>query len=316
MKSKREYLLLAIIIVALVAYLVVKRTDRVHFDLPDLPQVEPARITKVEVTRDSNTLTVTKRDNTWYIGPEDWPADTKMMQDMVKVFELLKISDLVSESKAYIRYELDEENRISVTAYAGDTLVREFDVGKTAPTYRHTFVRLPGDDNVYMAEGDFRRVFDTTPDDLRNKVVMDFPKDEIKRITLSLEGKTITLNQEEAQEEHPSGEGEETKPLVTWKDDQGNDVKTSVVEELLSSISRLMCEEYINGMKVEEMPTPQYTLVFSGQKDYSIMIYEASEGQEHPAVSSESTSVFLMPDYRMEKIQEFIEEVTHAPVQP
>ena len=305
MKSKKEFLLLALIIVVLGVYLFMRSTDRVHYDLPVLSPVDPAEITSVEITTGTSTLVLTRVDETWHLTPAQWPADSSMMQDILKVLELLKISDLVSKAKAYTRYDLDAVNGISVQAYNEGTLIRDFILGKTAPTYRHTFIRLSGDDNVYMAEGDFRRVFDVTPEMMRDKLVLSFPKEEITRITIIGKDTAVTVSSEEIGEKNDS-EGTEPKASVTWKNDQGQDIEPSVVSALLSPLSRLLCETYLNDREPADLTDPLYTISLSGKNDYSLSIYASSQHQENPAASSQTPFVFLMPDYLMEKIEEFI----------
>ena len=66
--------------------------------------------------------------------------------------EQFSLAALVSESKSYNRYELDDQNKIQIKAWQGETLKRDFLVGKTASGSRHTFVRLARDDRVYQAQ--------------------------------------------------------------------------------------------------------------------------------------------------------------------
>ncbi|MBW1691689.1 MAG: DUF4340 domain-containing protein [Deltaproteobacteria bacterium] len=71
---------------------------------------------------------------------------------------------MVSESRDYSRYQLDDEHKITVKAYIGEKLTRELDVGKAAPSYRHTFVRLKENEFVYHARENFRNAFDLSVD--------------------------------------------------------------------------------------------------------------------------------------------------------
>ena len=46
MKIKKEYIILAIIIIALSVYLVMRRSDRTLYELPEIPQVSQKEITR------------------------------------------------------------------------------------------------------------------------------------------------------------------------------------------------------------------------------------------------------------------------------
>ncbi len=49
-----------------------------------------------------------KKHDTWVVGPKSYPADKQKVKDMVEVIESLAVTALVSESKNYIRYELND----------------------------------------------------------------------------------------------------------------------------------------------------------------------------------------------------------------
>ncbi len=58
MKIKKEYIILAVIIVALLLYLSQRSTDRTLYQLPKMPEISNSDINKIEVnksgTEDSN----------------------------------------------------------------------------------------------------------------------------------------------------------------------------------------------------------------------------------------------------------------------
>ena len=70
---------------------------------------------------------------------------------MLNVFESLALTALVSESKDYNRYDLNAEKRITVKAWQQETLKRNFDIGKAAPSFRHTFVKIGDESRVFHA---------------------------------------------------------------------------------------------------------------------------------------------------------------------
>jgi len=189
MKIKKEYVILAGVMVALILYLVLHRSNRTHYKLPDITEISGKQISKLEIGKADKTLALNKKDTTWYIDPKGYPADSDKVKNMLDVIEKLTLTALVSESKNYVRYDLTDGKKITVQAWKGKTLSREFDIGKTANTYQHTFVRLATDSNVYHARGDFRRKFDQTVNDLRDKTVLSYTQKDIRDITLTKDGR-------------------------------------------------------------------------------------------------------------------------------
>ena len=193
MKAKKEYLILIVIIIALGLYLVFRSPDRTQYELPQLPNVETAEITKIEVSKGDKSVVLKKEGDDWTIQPEGYPADGDKVKRMLEAVEQLAVTALVSESKSYSLYDLDDDKKITVKAWSGDKLQREFDLGKAASSFRHTFVRLAGDDRVYHGLGNFRGKFDQTIDNLRNKTVLSFDQEEIEGIRLTQEKEDMTF---------------------------------------------------------------------------------------------------------------------------
>jgi hypothetical protein len=103
---------------------------------------------------------------------------------MLNVFETLTLTALVSESEDYIRYDLHAGKKITVTAWQEDSLKRNFDIGKPASSFRHTFVKLNDDSRVFHARDDFRGKFDLAEDNLRDKSVLSFKITDIQEIQI------------------------------------------------------------------------------------------------------------------------------------
>ena len=62
MKIKKEYLILAVVIAALAAYLYQRTADRTHYTLPKLPALAAGDITRVQMTRGAETVTLARQD--------------------------------------------------------------------------------------------------------------------------------------------------------------------------------------------------------------------------------------------------------------
>jgi hypothetical protein len=312
MKIKKEYIVLFFIIVALAGYLYFKRSDRVHYDLPELTAVDTKKITKIEIITADDNIILSKKDDKWYIGEKEYLADTKNAEAMLKVFKDFSITDLVSDTGDYIRYDLAEQNRITVKAYSGSTVMREFDIGKTSPTYKHTFVKLSEDKRVYQAKGNFRTTFEITVSDLRDKSVLTFNKDEIKEILIAKGKKSMTLALEQISEEQEGEQTQASEKKIQWKDSTGGIVETAKIETLLSTLAALNCKEYLENENKADLTSPTTELRLVGSKEYSLALY-AREEDETPAVSSENNYVFVLQDSSATSIENTLEELMKEP---
>ena len=318
MKLKKEYFILTAILVALILYLALHRSNRTHYQLPELSEVTGKHISKLEITTSVNSIIFNQKDNTWYIEPKGYRADPTKVKKMLDVIEKLKLTALVSESKNYIRYDLNNDKNIDVKAWQGNTLLREFDIGKTAPTYKHTFVKLPNDPNVYHARGDFRRNFDRPVDDFRDKTILSYSQNTIQGIKLTHEGKTIYISRKEIPETLPEKKDEpadkaskEAKTKTVWEDTDGHEVAPFKVNSLLSFLNSLECERYLDDSKKEDFKNPIYNVTLKGEKEYSLLVFAKKEknAKSYSAISSENESPFSLSDTQVDTIKSKLGEI-------
>jgi len=219
-----------------------------------------------------------------------------------------------------VRYDLTDDKKLTVKAWNGKTLSREFDIGKAANTYQHTFVRLATDSNVYHARGDFRRKFNQTVDELRDKTVLSFTQKDIRELTLTKDKKSITLTQKQISEQEgkkknkPDTTSEKPETQIVWQDAEGNKTDTAKVDRLLSSLNSLECETYINDAKKDDLKNPTYAVALKGNKEYSLSVFakKDKDAKTYPAISSENDYPFLLSESQVESIKSKIEDILEA----
>jgi hypothetical protein len=298
--------------------------------LPELKSIDAGTLTKIEIIKKDQGLTLVKKDDRWLIDPEGYPTDDTKIKEITDIVLNLNLTDLVSRAKNYTRYELDEEKAIHVKAYQDDRVVREFDIGKAAPTRSHTFVKLQDDDRVFHAAKSFRWNFDKKVNDLRDKVVMKLDKNEISRIEVDKEGQkhlfTKTAKPVETKAEEKKDEEKKDEPVppvepqteTIWTMQDGKEGNKSGLDSLLDQLADLKCDEYIEDKEKEDFKEPVYTIKLKGKKDYILSIYEKFEEKEkgsdtgvekYPVVSSENPYPFLLSKYTAERLMKKPEDL-------
>jgi hypothetical protein len=302
MKVKKEYIMLAVVIIALTVYLVMRSSDRIQYLLPDVPQAAAKDISRLQITRGQTTIVINKKDDKWYIAPDEFPADANKVKDMLNAVEKLTLTALVSESKNYNLYDLNEDKKLNVKAWQGEDLKRDVDLGKTASSFRHTFVRPAGDERVFHARGNFKNNFDFSVDDLRDKLVLALNPADIKLIQVIKDQQTLTISKSQApvvvdntEAEKKSDPGPGAKKSA-WQAADGRPVEETAVNQLLNAVSDLRCEKFIIDRQKEDFTSPLFTLQLKGGQEYSLSIFAktAEKDTDFPAVSSGSNYPFLL----------------------
>ncbi|MFC1862796.1 DUF4340 domain-containing protein [Thermodesulfobacteriota bacterium] len=309
MRIKKELVLLIIIIILLSLYLALRSRDRTHYSLPELPEISRNEISKIEIARQDSSIFLQKNGDMWEIIPQEWPVEDYIVSNMLEVMEELTFTTLVSESKSYERYGLAEDEKLTVRAWAGDTLKLEFEIGKKVPTSQHTFVKLPNNHRVYHAQDEFKWKFDQTIDKLRVKTVLSFEEDKIQEISITKEEKSNTFIRQQISVEDDSGKEEiddkETSEKKTiWVNTEGEKWDKEKMADLLNTLSELNCEKYIDEGQKEDFKNPICDVLVKGEKQYSLSIFasEEKDGSGYPGVSSENPYPFLLSEDEAKKI--------------
>lgn len=304
MTIKKEYLILAALIVALSLYVYFRQQDRTHYELPVLEEVPPSEIVKIEISKaQALGVTLTRQEEGWALLPEAYPADPAKVTVMLETLRNLTLSALISESKSYERYGLGAEDKINVKAWASEGLRRDLEIGKEAPSLQHTFVKIGGDDRVFQARENLRVRFDQTLDGLRDKSVLTFNAAEVDAVEL-YDGETslrLTRKQDPGQEDA-------TRP--SWESPEGP-VDEGRVNDLLSTLSNLKCRAYIYEQVKDDFRDPAYKVTLEGVEESSLALF-AKDGEnlnDHPAISSQSGFPFLLPDHQVERIMVPLDQI-------
>jgi hypothetical protein len=307
MKFKKEYLILILIIAALSAYLFMRSADRTFYELPKIAGLEQNQITRIEISKGGESIFLNKKDNKWYLEPHGYLTDANKVKDMLKVFAAFNLTTLVSESEDYGRYELNDEKRITVKAWQQEALIRNFDIGKPASSFRHTFVRIDGDSRVFHASENFRGKFDLTADNLRDKNVLSFKPADIREIQIAKDKTSLKLVRSQVPVT-PQQEKSDTAPPVAlkfeWQSGDGTTGDSPNLSRLLTTLSTLNCATYINDRSKESFSAPIYTVKLKGLQDYQLDIFAKlqKDDENSPAVSSTSADPFLLSDSQLQQI--------------
>jgi hypothetical protein len=307
---KKEYIILVLIIILLSVYVVIRKNEKLHYELPEIAPMEKKDITKITIKRVDSEITLSRDGNRWLIKPDNFLADSHVVEKMLDNISGFSLTALVSQSKNYELYELDDENKITVTAYKGDKQLLSFDIGKTAPTARYTFVRLNDNPDIYHAEHNLKSVFNKTVEGLRDRIVMKF-SDEIDKVTFIKGKESLKIIRKQAPISEEPEQKEKTKeqqPSQIWQTEDGKPVKDSEIDNLVNTLSNFSCDDFITDRKKEDFTQPIYKISLKGLKTYTISIFK-KEDNRYPALSSESEYPFFILEWKAKNLMKDFNEL-------
>lgn len=309
---KKEYLILILLILALSAYLFFKTEDKDHFPVPSVAKMTPGNISGLEITKKEDTIHLVKQDGKWMLQGLDRPADNAAVDNILDVLKDFRLSALVSQKKDVNRYELDKDNKIDVKVIEGDSPVFEFSLGKTAPTYNHTFVMVAGDSNIYHAKGNFRSDFDKTAEDLRDKTVLTFKEKAVKSLTIEKDGLSMTFTATQ-------GESKDQEPEISWQSSDKKAVDKQSLTDLLSAMAHLECEKFLatdQRAGIDTQP-PLCRISLEGDSRMTVKLVKTSDDAPLSGITSMAPDAFVLSKFNGDDLMEKVDKLLGIePVKP
>ncbi|OQY51003.1 MAG: hypothetical protein B6230_05555 [Desulfobacteraceae bacterium 4572_89] len=301
---KKEYAILAVIILALSAYLAFKKDNQSNYTLPESIIIDSGEIDRIMISKGDKTIELFQKDDTWVLTDKEFSADMPSVNNILDVIRNLKITDLISENKDFIRYELDAKNSIGVKAFKGSGSLMEFKIGKTAPSLNHTFVMLANDKNIYQADKSFRDFFDKSIDNLRDKKVLSFKEDSIKKLILEKDGIVKTLKTSESKDD-------KGKPFVSWKFEDGSSPDKETMDNLLSSLSFLKCKEFSDSLSKADLEKETSLCKITLENDTLIVLnlFDGENEDKIMAASSMSLYSFFLESFTAKDILSYVDKL-------
>lgn len=290
-KTIITYGVFAVVLIALVLYIVLRRSDRMQYDVPTVDSVEASSILAITIEEANSTIEMSRDGDEWYILPDRFKVDPGMASDMIDSIAEFELTDLVSTSKSYERYELDDAKAMKIVASGSNTDLLEFYLGKRAPSYNHSYVRLPGDDNVYHAATDLRRVFDKDIGTLRDKNVLAFTRGDVVRIGVTTPERELQLSKSTSQVSTENQAGS----ALEWTASDGSEWAPEKIDELLDRIDDLRCTSFVEDTQAN-LGDPILVLQIQTQQQNTLSLFEKQD-DSYPATSSQTPFAFYVSEF-------------------
>lgn len=298
LRTLMRYALPLAAITALTLYVVARRDDRLHYELPTLPPMEVAAVDRVEIKRGETLITIQRSDQGWLIEGPRYAAEPTIINNMVRVAANLTLTDLIAREPTYRRYGLGNAEGITATFREGARTLRVLKIGKRAPTYSHTFVMIGDDPRVYQAVGDLTRAFTAQEQALRDRTILQFETDEISAITVTTSNGTFELQRQ--------------LPLTpdaspTWTNASGAAHDATAIAAALNQLAGMQATRFTDQAP-KSLPLLEIELHGIEESRHRLTIYPKT-ANAHVATSSDADGPFvLLPVILMDVLATFSTE--------
>lgn len=217
---------------------------------PTKDPVGPAN--RIEIARQGQKTVLSKVDqDSWSLtAPVNAQADSYKVTTMLRAFEDELYSSFSTQASGDLaKYGLDEAQRIRITLFKDDQVLFDLLVGTVDKPdveggHPDTLVMLPDGDTVFRMKGkDLRSPFDLALEELRDKRVFDFAKDDVKRLELNdpRSGRQHLIVAEKKAPEAGSSPGAQP----TWTVVKPIEYKLEGFDRLASDLAMLRATEFL-----------------------------------------------------------------------
>lgn len=300
---KKEYLILAALIICLSAYLFFRNEGRDNYTLPETPKIDAQQVTAVLIEKKDQQIRLSKKDKTWVVSDNAYPADKSTVDSMLDSISRFKLTTLVSQKSDLKRYQLDPENRIQVTASVNGKETFTFTIGKEAPTGNHTFVMIASDTNIYHAAGSFGYDFDQDIESLRDKMVLRVTAPAVKQVSVSKDSISKTVIAKEEKDD-------KGKTTTRWSDQDDKPVAKTMVDGFIASLSYLKCDTYPQTQTKNEFndKTPMLVIDVAEQEKKTLRLYKGDDDKTVYGISSMNDYLFTFSEYDAQQIIDSVDQ--------
>ena len=184
-------------------------------------------IRAVRIATPDASVELERVDEGWSVS--GFPADSAAVTRLLDAIERASIGELVAANP-------DNHERMGVSTDSTTTIeidvegvVRELYIGDAGPRFGTAFVRRPGDDEVYLLEGDLKAQMGRDIDQWRDRTMVAIDSSAVTRIEVQRPGDDYTLVRGDS----------------AWALESGAEAATTAVDGLLAELARLVASGFV-----------------------------------------------------------------------
>jgi hypothetical protein len=186
-RMKRLAIPLVILVVILIAWIVQSNLEKRRISgriIDNFLELNVNDINKIVIRTKSDTVAFKKDGGHWYVR-DSVPrlADSNSIKNVITTATELKVGNVISQNpERQPDFMVDTLLGNIVSFYNDDKLLSSVVIGKMAQDYAHTYVRKPGSDEVYLAEGMLTYVFNRKSTQWLDKTIFSFSPEALASV--------------------------------------------------------------------------------------------------------------------------------------
>jgi len=295
--KRSTLILLAVFIVLVLVVLVSDNPFRGKEEVagpPLFPGFDSSAVAVVEVMTPGDTTRMHKVGEIWRVETAaDYPADAVAVTEMlsrVRAFDRTEVASRNPEKRSI--YQVDGSMVETRLVDADENVLAHVFIGKNGPDFSSAYVRAEGSDEVILARGYLRSVFDKGTRGWRDRTIFDFDAGQALRFT-TIRGDTVITAW--------------TEDKIRWTvtEPDSFEAKMNVVDQLLRTLSTLRADDFDPDISLEDAgldpPWGSVSVHLEDGTDHLLLV-GAEEGGKRWVKRADRDMVFQVTKYRLEAL--------------
>ena len=198
MISKISAILGGVLVLQLIIWALVSSNPHHVTEKKDFLSTDTSQVNFVKIKNKEGELTLKRVGDNWRISdPYNYPANPSYIETLLNKLAELKYESLITKNKdKFEEYEVAGEEAAYVEVGKEGGLIDKFYCGKPSKHYTHTYMKLEGENEVWMVSGTPRSSFTRKPKDWRDKQILNLDKTLIERVLLRFPDEVVELRRE------------------------------------------------------------------------------------------------------------------------
>jgi len=193
-----------------------------------LASIDTGRAERILLTGAEEPVELARQGGRWTVGGHD--ADSTLVGRFLRALASASVDGLAATNPAnHARMGLAPEEADTLRVVTTDGEERTLLVGHAGPRTGTVFVRLPGEDEVWVVEGDLRAHVGREADGWRDRHMLAVDTGTVRALEIVHEGDRIRVEREDS----------------TWTFAGGEAVAPTVVRDVLSELSDLVASGFL-----------------------------------------------------------------------
>jgi len=266
-----------------------------------LENFQSADVNRINISNpDTDTIVLQRVGEQWLVETDGttYRADSPAVQALIESLAELKTNSMVSRKPdRHALFEVTAETGVQVETLGHEGTLAKVLIGKSGPNIFSTYVRIVGNDEVYLIDGILKNTISKTLNEWRNKTIFTFDPELVT--TYMLTGNpSLALSKTDG---------------TWWLGPQNIPANMAAVEQAMRALSTLNAVDFAEG-SLEEFelisPAQSITVGFADGTQATLLLGSDANAFQQYAKTDNADTIYIVEKHILRMLSPTMEALT------